>query len=86
MRSVVRAAGYGVWVLSALASLGACGSRTALQRTPDMTPVPVAQGAEQPETSDQLMEPDIQARPDRSAEPLRRSQERQEDPFDLPPS
>jgi hypothetical protein len=48
--------------------------------------MPVAIGAKAPTSSDALMQPSTQARPDRSAEPLKRSQERQEDPFDLPPS
>lgn len=51
-----------------------------------MAPVPVARGAEEPATPEELMTPDSQARPDRSAEPLKRSEEREHDPFDLPPS
>ncbi len=69
-----------------LLGLSACGSRMPLAARPGMEPVPVARGAEVPATPAQLMEPGIQARPDRSAEPLKRSQEREDDPFDLPPS
>jgi hypothetical protein len=37
-------------------------------------------------TPEQLLTPDAQARPKRSDEQLRRSEERREDPFDLPPT
>lgn len=74
-----------VVALCALA-LSACGSRRDLARTEGMAPVPVARGAEEPATPEELMTPDSQARPDRSAEPLKRSEEREHDPFDLPPS
>ncbi len=37
-------------------------------------------------SSDQLMTPDTQARPKRSDEQLKRSEERREDKFDLPPT
>lgn len=67
-------------------ALSACGSRKALQATPGMSPPPVAYGADKPATPAGMMRPDMQARPDRSAEPLKRSQERPDDPFDLPPS
>lgn len=71
---------------SVLAALTGCGARKGLQRPAGMSPVPTARGAEEPATPDQLMRPGEQARPDRSAEPLKQSQERQADPFDLPPS
>ena len=73
-------------LLSACALLAGCGSRQPLKRDAGVPPVPVAMGAKEPATSDELMQPSTQARPDRSAEPLKRSEERQEDPFDLPPS
>ena len=79
-------AARGLALLCAIAALGACGSRKALVAKPGMEPVPVARGADKPETPDQLVTPSTQARPDRSAEQLRRSQEREPDPFDLPPS
>jgi hypothetical protein len=37
-------------------------------------------------TTDQLLEPPPIARPDRIGDPLRRSQPREDDRFDLPPS
>ena len=67
-------------------ALGACGSRKDLRATPGMDPVPVAVGAEEAATPEELIEPSPQARPDRSAEQLKRSEERVEDPFALPPS
>lgn len=67
-------------------SLSACGSRKSLKATPDMAPTPVAHGAAKPATPDEMLQTGPQPRPDRSAEPLLRSQERAEDPFDLPPS
>ncbi len=74
-------------VAAVLASLSACGSRKGLEPKPGMAPVPVAHGASQPASAAELMQPSPQARPDRTAEPLKRSQERpSEDPFDLPPS
>lgn len=69
-----------------LLMLSACGSRMPLVAKPGMEPVPVARGAEEPATPAELIEPSTQARPDRSAEPLKRSQKREDDPFDLPPS
>jgi len=72
--------------LSAVVALAGCGARRELQRPAGVNPVPVARGAEEPSTPEQLMRPSEQARPDRSAEPLKQSQERQADPFDLPPS
>lgn len=73
-------------LLTTVLALSACGSRKELTPAEGMTPVPVARGAEEPATPAELVTPDSQARPDRSAEPLKRSEERQPDPFDLPPS
>lgn len=67
------------------ATLSACGSRKDLKPTEGMKPVPTARGADRPDTPAELMTPDAQSRPDRNAEPLIKSQERAEDPFDLPP-
>jgi hypothetical protein len=48
-----------------------------------MPAVPV--GAAAAPTAQQLMTPSIQARPERNVELLTQSQERRDDPFDLPP-
>ncbi|MGE4409213.1 MAG: hypothetical protein AB7D33_01430 [Sphingobium sp.] len=68
-----------------MVALSACGSRMPLTGKPGAQPVPVARGADRPETPAELMQPEMQSRPDRSAEPLKRSQKREDDPFDLPP-
>ncbi|MEZ5713210.1 MAG: hypothetical protein R3E11_11300 [Sphingobium sp.] len=81
----MRRVGSTLLIAALCTSVAACGSRKALKPVEGAPPVPVAVGAEAPETSDELMEASTQARPDRSAEPLKRSQEREEDPFDLPP-
>ncbi len=71
--------------LALVAMLAACGSRTELRPTRGMTAIPKAAEAAAPETPTQLMTPSTQARPDRRADLLTRSEERQDDPFDLPP-
>lgn len=73
-------------LLLAIAGLSACGSQKALSPRPGMATAPVANGADRPATADEMMKASSQARPDRSAEPLKRSTEREQDPFDLPPS
>jgi hypothetical protein len=65
--------------------LAACGSRTELRALPGMGAVPKAAEAPAPQTPSELMTPDTQARPERKADLLTRSEERQDDPFDLPP-
>jgi len=72
-------------LLGSLGLLAACGSRTHLHPRPGMGTVPKAVAAEAPQTPDQLMTPSTQARPDRKADLLTKSEERQDDPFDLPP-
>jgi hypothetical protein len=37
-------------------------------------------------TTDEMLDPPPIARPERAGEPLRRSEEREDDRFDLPPS
>lgn len=67
-------------------SLSACGSRTTLKpKTGATMPQPSITAAKTP-TAEELMTPDVQAKPKRSDELLRRSEERREDKFDLPPS
>ncbi len=73
-------------IILALLALSACGVRKELAEKPGMTPPPVARGAERAETPGEMTRFETQARPNRSAEPLDRSYERGEDPFDLPPS
>ena len=65
--------------------LAGCGARGPLEPEPGQ-PLPVAPetAARQP-TSEQLLEPPPIARPARVDELLTRSEEREEDRFDLPP-
>jgi hypothetical protein len=72
--------------LAILLALGACGSRTKLQPEQGKS-LPVAPyGAEVTPDSDALLKPIVQAVPERSVEKRKRSEERQEDPFDFPPA
>jgi hypothetical protein len=72
-------------VLMTLALLAGCGSRGPLRPAPGVEAPRGPAGAVTPPTADQLMQPSVEARPDRSDEPLLQSEERQEDRFDLPP-
>jgi predicted small lipoprotein YifL len=71
--------------IALLATIAGCGSRTPLKPQPGMGVVPTATAASQPETPRELMTPSTQARPERNADLLTRSQERTQDRFDLPP-
>ena len=72
--------------ISALAlAAAACGSREPLV-PPAGTVVPKpAQARARPTTEEMLAKPDI-AQPARQDDSLRRSEEREDDPFDLPPA
>ena len=73
-------------ILVLSAALTACGSKKQLTR-PAGDPVPPKPAmAETAPTSDALVTPDSQARPDRNDEVLKRSQRRGDDRFDLPPT
>lgn len=65
--------------------LTACGGREALRPQAGESLPPKPAFAETAPTAAELIEPDVQARPDRSDELLRRSEEREDDRFDLPP-
>lgn len=68
-----------------LAALSACGQRSPLETYAGES-LPVAPiGADAPATADELLEREAQAAPERSVELRRRSEEREDDPFDLPP-
>ncbi|MDY7098555.1 MAG: hypothetical protein SXU28_10505 [Pseudomonadota bacterium] len=72
-----------------LLALGACGSRAALT-PPEGASLPVApHGApkdpENAPTAEQLLRLEALAAPERSVELRRRSEEREDDPFELPP-
>lgn len=69
----------------ALVLLGACGQRGALTPPPGQSQPPAPYGREAPLPADRLLAPPAQAVPERSVELRRRSEERADDPFDLPP-
>ncbi len=73
-------------ILAMLAGLSACGVRTDLkpQAGKELPVTPFGRG-DQP-SSAQLLKPVTQAAPERSVELRQRSEERQDDPFDLPPA
>jgi predicted small lipoprotein YifL len=69
-----------------LLALAACGGREPLRPAAgEQMPVAPAQSARAP-TTDELLTPPPVARPERVDEVLRRSEERQDDRFDLPPT
>lgn len=67
-------------------ALAACGGRVALAPKAGNTLPVKPETASAVPTPDQLLMPDIQARPGRSDDQLKRSEERQDDKFDLPPA
>ena len=71
--------------LAALAILAACGQKSALEPVAGNSLPPAPYGAEVQPTADELLALDPEAAPDRSVELRTRSEEREDDPFDLPP-
>ncbi len=72
-------------ILGLAGLLCACGSVAPLT-PPDGTSLPAAPyGAQDKPTADELLRRDALSAPERSVELRRRSEERQDDPFDLPP-
>jgi hypothetical protein len=72
-------------VAAALLLLSSCGGRQKLRPAQGQSlPVAPAMAAHQP-TAAELLEPPPIARPERVNELLRRSEEREDDRFDLPP-
>ena len=65
--------------------LAACGARQELRPAEgqDLPPTPLM--AEAPPTPEELLDPPPIARPERVNELIRRSEEREDDRFDLPP-
>ncbi|HTG38714.1 hypothetical protein [Sphingomonas sp.] len=66
-------------------SLSACGARGRLNLPEGEAPPPAPYGAEETPTAADLVTPTTQQRPSRSDELLRQSEERPNDPFQLPP-
>lgn len=70
--------------LAALA-LAACGNRRELKPAAGEALPAAPYGREDPPNADELLELSVQAKPERSVELRKRSEEREDDPFDLPP-
>ncbi|TIX50587.1 lipoprotein [Alteraurantiacibacter aquimixticola] len=66
-------------------SLAACGRVGDLEPAAGAGLPPAPYGADDPLTPDELLETDPLAAPERSVELRRESEEREDDPFDLPP-
>lgn len=66
-------------------SLTACGQKADLKPPAGEAPQAVPVGALRAPTTEELTTPDVQARPARGDEILKRSQRREPDDFDLPP-
>ena len=66
-------------------TLAACGQRANLEPQAGKSLPPAPYGAENPPDAEQLLKLEALAAPERSVELRRRSEEREDDPFDLPP-
>jgi predicted small lipoprotein YifL len=72
-------------ILAALIALAACGGREPLRPAAGES-MPVApKMATRAPTTEELLTPPTVARPERVTDPLRRSEAREDDRFDLPP-
>jgi PBP1b-binding outer membrane lipoprotein LpoB len=71
---------------AAVLLLAGCGSREDLRPAAGQSPPPQPAQAAQPQTTADLLDLPTIARPERVDEPLSRSEEREDDRFDLPPT
>lgn len=74
-----------VVIITAALILGACGKVGDLEPRTGQSLPPKAYGQKETQSAEALSTPSVQARPGRSDELLRRSERREDDPFDLPP-
>jgi len=81
-RSIIAAALAGI---ALAAALGACGKKEDLKPVAGQPPAALPVGATRAPTTQELTTPDAQAKPARSDELLKRSEQREPDDFDLPP-
>ncbi len=65
--------------------LSACGSQSPLAPPKGSSLPPAPYGSAEKPSAEELVRRDALAAPERSVELRRRSEERQDDPFDLPP-
>lgn len=66
-------------------ALSACGQRADLEPAANASLPPAPHGSDTSQDAEELLRPDALAAPERSVELRRRSEEREDDPFDLPP-
>lgn len=89
MSGALLRAGPGAFALGLGLALAACGARAPLQPPPgeNLPVAPYGTGGDEDArpTAEQLLRLPALAAPERSVELRRRSEERQDDPFDLPP-
>ncbi len=71
--------------IALLALLTGCGKPGDLEPAAGTSLPPAPYGASEPRTADELLELPPLAAPERSVELRRESEEREDDPFDLPP-
>lgn len=71
--------------LALAAALAGCGQKSDLEPLPGQALPPAPYGSEVRPSPQDLLELDPQAAPERSVELRKRSEEREDDPFDLPP-
>jgi hypothetical protein len=76
----------GLIVLGMALALAGCGNRRPLKPLSGHQLPPPAYGNDARPTADQLLKPRVQARPERSVDVRVRSEDRADDPFDLPPA
>lgn len=81
---MVRRNAFVVLGLMALALAG-CGNRRPLKTEAGQSLPPAPYGRAEKPNADDLLSAPVQARPQRSVELRSRSQDREDDPFDLPP-
>ena len=65
--------------------LAACGSQRDLEPVAGASLPPAPYGRVDPPTAEELLEPQPEAHPVRTVELRQQSEEREDDPFDLPP-
>lgn len=71
--------------LATTALLASCGQKADLEPLAGHTLPPAPYGAKAQPDAEALLQPDPKAAPERSVELRKRSEEREDDPFDLPP-
>lgn len=75
-----------LFLAAAILTLAACGQKADLKPRPGKQLPPAPYGREDQPSADDLTKVTVQSAPERSVELRKRSEERADDPFDLPPS